>query len=351
MNFAWHNHVGRYVPPAIGAVAGALVWALFVFSMNKLGFGDGTYGADSGTTALLFLYLPLRELVRAFLVSEAVRTARVGMRTSMALETAAGYSLGEIALFVFSHGLAPVWLFRGLLEAAASLSFTCLVLLSGASRGRSGGLTRLASWALVAALLRVPLSYLALGRGVAISAAAVPLLIVLALGTWWFTEHGAQDVEATSLRVGVRPRTLTLPGIRREVEKRRAAVRGKWVLFGIPVYAGALVGGFAIGVLFARQLGFDLALVDEGAVRSIGPVIWLLCAVMAFYLVAGFLHAAAARAKNALEAAVACALSFVLVWALVGVSGITAVMLCVVLSPLAIGFASVGAWGGAKLVR
>ena len=332
------------VPALFCALLGAFCWGAFSTSMRQLGFGDGTYGVESGTLALLFLYVPLRELLRAGLVSEMVRTRILGARPQIALRSAAGFGSGELLALVFTHDGQASWWFRGLLETAVHMVVSVWLLRSGASRGRAGGLPSLAKVALGVAALRIPLSYLLLSRGFLVASAAAPLIAAVAIGLWLSVQHDMSSLAPNSIRQSLMARVPSLPELRREVAAQRAAVRPTSVVLGIPMFAGALVSGIAIAAFSAKPMGYNLAAVDESNLRSLPALLWILLIVLGFYAFAGVVHRAAFQSQVMLEAALASALSFVLVWALVGVSGVTALLICMILSPLCVAAACVGAW-------
>ena len=343
-------------PMVLSALLGAFFWAAFESVCSRLGVGHGTDGATSGVSAVLLLYVPLRELGRALWVSEFVRSRVLGERTSLAAKLAVAFGVGESFALVLTHGWAVVWLLRGLLESGLHVLAAVWLLRSGASRGRAGGLYLLGKRALAVALVRVPLSYLILCRSAAMATCTLPVLLLGACLIWFYSEHepladGQPNSMVHSLRSGV----PSMPQLRIQMAAQRAALRPIWVLLGMPIYAGALVAGIGVGGASARSVGFNVATIDDTTGRG-GAAFWLLAVVLAFYALAGGVHLTAAKGRAVLECALACLLSFVFVWLLVGISGFTALLICATLSPLAIVSACFGGWfakrwtaGGARV--
>lgn len=329
-------------------MAGASLWLAFSKAVPLAGLEDGTFGAASGVAALLLLYVPAREVLRAGLVGERVRLLVRGARTGVALWSAIAFACGEMSALVLTHAHPWVWGVRSLLEGTTHIIASLWLLRSGATRGRLGGLPRLARDALLIALVRLPLSYLVLCRGLAVSAAALPALVVAAASVWFSLQYDAPDGGLNSLGNSLRGRMMTLPEMRREVAAQRSAVRPLWALAGVPLYTGALVLGITSAGLSAGAAGYNFATVDEANLRSVGPAMWLLVVTLGFYAVAGFLHAVTARTKVVLECALGCAGSFLFVWLLVGISGFAALAACITLSPLGIALAALGAWAGVR---
>jgi hypothetical protein len=315
--------------------------------------------------ALLFIFAfvaPVREAAKVMATWPAFRSKWFDEPLDgvvFATASSLGFSCVQIARIFQAHPITGVWLMRAGLALVANAFFasTWGYALGRLKRKENPGTTFAFAWGGATAVHGLYM-HLVLGRGPAAIVGAVPLLLAMAIVTFfgWRDLKSRGDTarregrESTLLERPTLQHILSAPpslrSVREAMRKEGQPITLRWVVFGTFVTAGAMVAGLAAAIAFGHWAQIDFSRVDEHDVTTTGPVALLGSGLLAAFPLSGYLIAKASALPTLLEPALATAFALIVTMILLGAAAPVALVFALAFSPIALGLAIAGAWVG-----
>ena len=321
---------------------------------------DTSSHVAGNTGSLLFLLgfaAPVREAFKVAAVWPAFRSKHFDEPLDGVIYSSAaalGFACVENALFLREHP-GGVNILRSLVALPAHVFFAAAwgYALGRAKREKRPGPIFPLAW-LVATAAHGLYAHLVFARGPAAMIGTLPLLLVMAIMTFFAVRDLGQRAERSSRTSMLLERVSTLylsgpPSLRtvREAMRREGQpITFRWVLFGTMVTVGAMTAGLAVSVAFGHWAHVDFSIVDEHDVSTTAPVALLGSGLLAAFPVSGYLIAKASSLPTLLEPALASGLAIGLILVLLGFAAPVALVFALAFSPIAWGLACAGAWVG-----
>jgi len=364
-----HRTDARREPPwlvastfALGAVA-ALVSVLITNRLQAWTGLDVRVSAAGESGALVFLFFvvaPTQEAGKvaaawpAF-VSKHFDEPYDGVVYSAA--SALGFAAVENGFVLHAHPSGAIWIARALVALPAHVFFAGIW---GYALGRAKqSKLRIPIFppAFIASIVAHGLyAHFVYGRGPGALLAVTPLLAVMGVIVWLLgrdlRERGERASRTPSVsssrlsRLSAATQPPSLSAVRLALSRADEPVKVRWVLFGALVTVGAMIMGLVGGIVAARLLGVDLAVVDEHDVGTAAPVLLLGIGLLASFPTSGWLIARAARVHTLLEPALATVLALAVTVVCLGFAAPFSVVFVLALSPIAWVLSCFGAWIG-----
>lgn len=334
------------------ALAGALASAAALWAETRaLAFADldvqAPHGAEWGLFVFSVLFAaPLEEALKVAVAWPLYLARRLGSGRIAALHVVAivaGYACAECALWQ-AFGRDHTWMgvVRLGLALPAHFLFSGLwgYVLGLERRDRYFGVVWLAC-----AALRGAFEHLIFTRGAAYLAIALPVMLLLAVGTWLVVrardeaKAGRSSAHSLFERVSVGP-------VRSALSRHGRPVMVHWILLGILVTFGVTLVFLAFAVYLGHSWGIDFALADEDGLEGLLPVLLLVVALLLAFPFSGYLIARASGVASVLEPAWATGATILVVLAVFSVTEPSAVVIALAIAPVGLTLACVGAWLG-----
>ncbi len=354
----WYVVLGTFV---LGGVTG--YGAIYLQQRAQAWTGLDLRSEVAGNAgALLFIFAfiaPVRELAKVIAVWPAFRS-RFFDEPLDGVVYAASASLGascvQSAHMFQNHELGLVWVLRAVLSLVANVFFACAwgYALGRVKQKKSVGSLLAFTWT-ASTMAHGLYIHLVLGRGSAAMVGVAPLLLAMALLTYF----GYRDLKARGDAREDRPSGLlervsmhylsappSLRSVQEAMRKQGQPLTLRWVGFGTLVTLGTMFSGLALAVAFGHYADVDFSRVDESDVTTTGPVALLGSGLLAAFPLSGYLIAKASSLHTLLEPALATALALVLTMVALGAAAPVALAFALAFSPIALGLAVAGAWVG-----
>ena len=381
----WVRWIGPSLVPALLLLAVVffsdrrrepLPLVLLVFALGGLGKGVTHYaemrasawtGLDlqahvaGNTGALLFLFgfaAPMREASKVAAMWPAFRSKHFDEPVDglvYASAAALGFACIENALMLRAHPLGWIWIARAAVALPAHVFFASMW---GYALGRVKTIKRPGPLFPIAWLFATGAhglyAHLVYGRGPGALVGTLPLLLAMALATFFLARDlkGRGDRSSRTSVLLERVSMLYISGppslrtVRDALRREGQPITFRWVFFGTLVTVGAMTAGLAASVAFGHWAHVDFASVDEHDVGTTGPVALLGSGLLFGFLVSGYLIAKASSLPTLLEPALASGLAILAMLVLLGLAAPVALVFALAFSPIAWGLACAGAWVG-----
>ncbi|MDB5220318.1 MAG: hypothetical protein JWO86_8245 [Myxococcaceae bacterium] len=349
---------------------------LLVFALGGLGKGV-TYYAElrasawtsldmsaqvaGNTGSLLFLFgfaAPMREASKVAAMWPAFRSKHFDEPVDglvYASAAALGFACIENAITLRGNPIGWIWIARTAVALPAHVFFACMW---GYALGRVKTIKRPGPlfpvmWLLATAAHGL-YSHLVYGRGPGALVATLPLLLAMAMVTFF----AARDLDARGARSSrssmllERVSSLYISGppslqtVRDVLRREGQPITLRWIVLGALVTVGAMTAGLVASVAFGHWAHVDFSVVDEHDVTTTAPVALLGAGLLVAFPVSGFLIAKASNLPTLLEPALASGLAILFMLVLLGLAAPVALVFALAFSPIAWGLACAGAWVG-----
>ncbi len=306
------------------------------------------YSEREGAASALAMILwcaPLEEGLKAAVVwpiyvKRRLVSGQVG--AIYAVLSAAGFAGAEIGSLLVSSDQAWLTLLRVAIAAPAHLFFAGVwgYMLGGGRRDRYF----FALWGL-SVLLHGVYDHIVFGRGPSLLVVVVPMLALMALGTFGLLRESASapSERMTAYSLFEAP---SVGSVREVLSRRGRPLMIHWIVIGAFVNLGVTLLFLAASVYGGHRFGVDFSLVDESGTEGIVPIVILGGALLAAFPVSAYLIARASRAASVLEPAWATGASVLVVFSLFSVTEPTALVIAMGVAPVGFTLACVGAWFG-----
>ncbi len=336
--------LGGVVLGALAAYAEplALAWMQLSFRVKEA-------GVAGALAAMLLMAAPLEEALKALLVwplyvRRQLLSSRLGL--SFAMCAGAGFAAGEAFVLVFREPLSwHGWLSVVSLGPAHLFFAGVWGFALGTSRGRDRWFPL--AWS-VSMVLHGLYDHLMLGRGPALLVLAVPLVGFMFGAAWVVLRSLAPEMDSsgshTSRLAHLAPPTLS--DMQRAMRRSSRPLMLRWIALGALVTLGVVVTCLAGAVYVGHSMGVDFRMADDSDIRSSGPLVLLGSAVLMAFPLSGYLIARASGAESVLEPALASGVAIVFVMLMLSITEPVALVVSVVIAPLAFSLACGGAWFG-----
>lgn len=332
-----------------GALAAGVAWKVELRFMDWTGMALRAAPYENALGAaltLLLLFGPLEEAMKLAVVwpsyvRRRLASGRVGVLFAVA--AAGGFASAEISLAYWASG-ARQWLdlLRALIAIPAHLFFAALW---GYGLGR-GHRTRLPWIVTGVAVAHGGYDYVVFGRGPALLIVVVPLLVLMAVGTWMMLREGESvSGPASSGRLSV----FEPPSVRTVRDAMRTTGQPlmlHWIAFGALVTLGVTLSFLALAVYVGHRYGVDFAQVDESDLLATVPLAVLGAALLAAFPVSGYLVARASGARSVLEPAWSTGAAILLTLGMFSMTEPMALVVAASVAPVGFALGCVGAWFG-----
>ena len=331
-----------------GAVAAAgASWV----EAQALAFAELDVGTRRGTELGLSLFAvlfaaPLEEALKVAIAWPLYLSRRLVTGRSAALHVTAivaGYACAECVLWqVFAVERSWTSLVRLGLSLPAHFLFSGLwgYLLGLERRDRYFGMV----W-LICAALRGAYEHLVFVRSAAFLVVALPVVLLLVLGTMLFFRAGEEPTRGTPTSHSFLERA-SVASVRSALSRRGRPVMIHWILLGVLVTSGVTLVFLAGAVYLGHSWGIDFALADEDGLEGLLPVVLLVTALLLAFPFSGYLIARASGVASVLEPAWATAATILAVLAVFSVTEPSAVVIALAIAPIGLTLACIGAWLG-----
>lgn len=340
-----------YLMLAGGMVAGMLAAYVEPLALDwmELSFQAGKVGSGAALSAMLLMAAPLEEALKALVVwplyvRRQLLTARLGLAAAMC--AGAGFAAGEAAVLAVHEPLDVLGAVRILVLGPAHLFFAgAWGFALGAGRGGRDRWFPLA-WT-VAVLLHGLYDHLMLARGPALLWVAVPLLAFMFGAAWVVLRSLAPEsdaADASSKLSLLSPPSLS--DMRRALARKERPLMLHWIALGALVTLGVVIASLAGAIYLGHRLGIDFTLANESDLQASGPLVLLGSAVLFAFPLSGYLIARASAAESVLEPALASGAAIAFVMFMLSVTEPVALVVAVLIAPLAFSLACGGAWFG-----
>lgn len=342
-------------PAYLVLTGGALLGALAAYGeplaldWMELSFQVSKVGAGPALSAMLLMAAPLEEALKALVVwplyvRRQLLTARLGLAFAMC--AGAGFAAGEAAVLALSTPFDVLMVVRILTLGPAHLFFAGLWGFAlGAGYGGRDRWFPLA-WS-TAVLLHGLYDHLMLARGPALLWVAVPLLGFMFGAAWIVLRSLAPDsdaVDASSKFSLLSPPSLS--DMRRAMARKERPLMLHWIGLGALVTLGVVIASLAGAIYLGHRLGIDFTLANESDLQASGPLVLLGSSVLLAFPLSGYLIARASAAESVLEPALASGAAIAFVMFMLSVTEPVALVVAVLIAPLAFSLACGGAWFG-----
>lgn len=323
---------------------------------------DITTSVAGNSGSLIFLFgfaAPIREASKVAAMWPAFRSKHFDEPVDglvYAAAAALGFACVENALMLREHALGWIWIARTAVALPAHVFFACAwgYALGRARREKRPGAIFPASW-LVATAMHGLYAHLVYGRGPGALVGTIPLLLAMAVATYFAIRDLAARAErssrtsmllerVSSLYVGSAPPSLRT--VREAMRREGQPITVRWIVFGALVTVGAMTAGLALSIAIGHWAHVDFSIVDEHDVTTTGPVALLGAGLLAAFPVSGYLIAKASNLPTLLEPALASGVAIVSTLAILGLAAPVALIFALAFSPIAWGLACAGAWVG-----
>jgi RsiW-degrading membrane proteinase PrsW (M82 family) len=315
-----------------------------------------------GPGSMLFLFgfaAPIREASKVAAMWPAFRSKHFDEPIDglvYASSAALGFAMLETALLLRGHPIGGIWLLRVAVALPAHVFFACAwgYALGRAKRVKRPGAIFPLSW-LAATAVHGLYAHLVFGRGPAALVGTLPLLLAMAVPTFFAIKDLQVRAERSSRPSNLLERVSSLyvvsspPSLRtvREAMLREGQpITLRWILFGALVTVGAMTVGLGGSIAFGHWAHVDFSIVDEHDVTTTAPVALLGSGILLAFPVSGFIIAKASNLPTMLEPALASGLAIVLILVLLGIAAPVALIFALAFSPIAWALACAGAWVG-----
>ena len=198
-----------------------------------------------------------------------------------------------------------------------------------------------------AVLLHGLYDHLMLARGPALLLVAVPLFAFMFGAAWIVLRSLAPEsdsADASSKLSLLSPPSLS--DMRRAMQRTERPLMLHWIALGALVTLGVVLASLAGAIYLGHRLGIDFTLANESDLQASGPLVLLGSAVLFAFPLSGYLIARASGAESVLEPALASGAAIAFVMLMLSVTEPVALVVAVVIAPLAFSLACGGAWFG-----
>jgi len=189
--------------------------------------------------------------------------------------------------------------------------------------------------------------HIMVARGPALVVLALPMLGFMFGAAWVVLRSLAPENDssgASSKLAALAPPSLS--DMRRAMQRSERPLMLHWIALGALVTLGVVLSSLAGAIYLGHQVGVDFAMANEADLRSSGPLALLGTAVLLAFPLSGYLIARASAAQSVLEPALASGVAIVFVMLMLSVTEPVALVVAVVVAPLAFSLACGGAWFG-----
>lgn len=329
--------------------AGAAVVEPLLLEWMQLSFRVGEVSTGEALAAMLLMAAPLEEALKALLVwplyvRRQILSSRLGLAFAMC--AGAGFAAGEAAVLAQGGPLTPLGLLRVLTLGPAHLFFAGLwgFALGSGRHGRDRWFPL--AWS-VCMVLHGLYDHIVIARGPALLVVAVPLLGFMFGAAWVVVRSLAPDADSSG--ASSRMATLAPPSLsdmQRAMRRSDRPLMFHWIALGALVTLGVVLTSLAVAIYLGHRVGVDFAMANEADLRSSAPLALLGSAVLLAFPLSGYLIARASAAQSVLEPALASGVAIVFVMVMLSVTEPVALVVAVVVAPLAFSLACGGAWFG-----
>lgn len=338
------------------AVAGALLGsgAFFVerVALRVLGVSlDPDSSATRAAVLVMLLFVaPLEEalkLVPVWVLYARHRITTIADGVSAALACAAGFAASAAAFYVWNDATA-LGAVRALLASFAHLFFSGVWGYALGTSGRAHAQWFTLAW-LAATALHGLFAYVVFGRGPAMLAVIVPLLVAMATTSWSAFRELSERMPPSSRRLamlGTLPQPPSFDDVRQALKRPDRPLFLHWIAIGGLVTLGMMMALFAIAVYAGHRLGIDFGTTDEGDWKSGVPIVLLGSALLLAFPLSSFLISRSASATSVLEPALSAALAIALLLLVLSMTAPAAIVTVLIVAPAAFLLACAGAWFG-----
>lgn len=197
---------------------------------------------------------------------------------------------------------------------------------------------------MICAALRGAYDHLVFGRSAAFLVVAVPVVVLLGVGTL-LVFRKEEPTRAPSSAHSLFERT-SVATVRRALTRQGRPVMVQWILFGVLVTFGVTLVLLGAAVYLGHSWGIDFSLANEEGVRGLLPVLLLVAALLLAFPLSGYLIARASGVASVLEPAWATGATILAVLGVFSVTEPSAVVIALAIAPVGLTLACVGAWLG-----
>lgn len=333
-----------------GALFGALAAYIEPLALDwmELSFQAGKVGTGPALSAMLLMAAPLEEALKALVVwplyiRRQLLTARLGL--AFAVCAGAGFAGGEAFVLALYEPLDVLAAVRILALGPAHLFFAGVWGFAlGAGRGGRDRWFPLA-WS-AAVLLHGLYDHLMVARGPALLWVAIPLLAFMFGAAWIVLRSLAPDSDADTSSKFSLLAPPSLSDMRRAMARKERPLMLHWIALGALVTLGVVIASLALAIYLGHRLGIDFTLANESDLQASGPLVLLGSAVLLAFPLSGYLIARASAAESVLEPALASGAAIAFVMFMLSVTEPVALVVAVLIAPLAFSLACGGAWFG-----
>jgi hypothetical protein len=337
---------------ALGCALGAGAVYAERAALRVLGVSlDPDVGASHGAVLAMLLFVaPLEEglkLVPAWVLYARHKITTIADGVSAALGSAAGFSAAVAGAHVWNDATA-LGIVRALLATFAHLFFSGVWGYALGTSGRGHAQWFTLAW-LAATALHGLFTYVVFGRGPAMLAVIVPLLIAMAATSWSASRELTDRMPPSSRRLamlGALPHPPSFDEVRQALKRPNRPLFLHWIAIGGLVTLGMMMALFALAVYAGHRFGIDFGTTDEGDLKSSLPIVLLGSAVLLAFPLASFLVTRSASATSVLEPALGAALAIALLLLVLSMTAPAAIVTVLIVAPAAFALACAGAWFG-----
>lgn len=342
-------------PAMVLAVGGVVLGAVSAVSepraldFMELSFRVSEVGSGAALAAMLLMAAPLEEALKALLVwplyvRRQLLTSRLGLAFAMC--AGAGFAAGEAFILTRAEPVSTLGVLRILALGPAHLFFAGVwgYALGTGREGRDRWFP--AAWS-AAVVLHGLYDHVVIARGPAWLLAAVPSLAFMFGAAWVVLRSvapGAGVPDTSSKLASLAPPTLS--DMRGAMHRSDRPLMIHWIALGALVTLGVVLTSLAGAVYLGHRLGLDFTLADDSDLRASGPLALLGTAVLLAFPLSGYLIARASAAQSVLEPALASGVAIAFVMLMLSVTEPVALVVAIVIAPLAFSLACGGAWFG-----
>jgi hypothetical protein len=336
----------------VGAALGAGAFHLERLALRVLGVSlDPEGGASQAAVLAMLLFVaPLWEalkLVPVWILYARHRIATIADCVSAALGSAAGFSAALAGFYVYGDATA-LGAVRTVLATFAHLFFSGVWGYALGTTGRAHAQWFTLAW-LAATALHGLFAYIVFGRGPAMLAVIVPLLIAMATTSWSAFREFTERLPPSSRRLamlGTLPQPPSFDEVRQALKRPNRPLFLHWIAIGGLVTLGTMMALFALAVYAGHRMGIDFGTTDEGDLKSSLPILLLGSALLLAFPLAAFLISRSASATSVLEPALSAALAIALLLLVLSMTAPAAIVTVLIVAPAAFALACAGAWFG-----
>lgn len=336
----------------LGGVFGAGAVYVERVALRVLGVTLDSEGGAShaAVLAMLLFVAPLEEalkLIPAWVLYARHKITSIADGVSAALGSAAGFSAAVAVAYVWNDATA-LGAVRAWLATFAHLFFSGVWGYALGTSGRGHAQWFTLAW-LAATALHGLFAYVVFGRGPAMLAVIVPLLIAMIATSWSAFREFTERLPPSSRRLamlGTLPQPPSFDEVRQALKRPNRPLFLHWIAIGGLVTLGMMMALFALAVYAGHRLGIDFGTTDEGDLKSSLPIVLLGSAVLLAFPLASLLITRSAAATSVLEPALGAALAIALLLLVLSMTAPAAIVTVLIVAPAAFALACAGAWVG-----